>query len=122
MIGRVIEDKMFKLNTEDATKAATDVEADSKPATTLSATACPPLYQDLPSIEDANALIAAKMTRLSMEERDQVLHDIHGVWNDLEETPEQLHASLIKLQTELCQVVAIGFYPSRVYCTRNPLF
>jgi hypothetical protein len=54
-----------------------------------------------PEEEDMDNLIATDMTRLSMEERDQVLHDVHGVSNDMEETPELIEESLAQSIEEL---------------------
>jgi hypothetical protein len=108
---------MHELNTEDATKATTNDEADSKPVTSRCVTAG---LVDRPGIEDGDALIAADMTRLSMDERDQVLHDIHGVPNVMEETPEKLHASLIKLQTELDKIHYKAAY--ELARSHNPAF
>jgi hypothetical protein len=108
---------MLELNTEDAIMASTKSEADSKPVSSLCSTA---VLEDRPGIEDGDALIAADMTRLSMEERDQVLNDIHGVSNDMEETPEKLHASLIRLQTELDKIHYKAAY--ELARSRNPAF
>jgi hypothetical protein len=51
--------------------------------------------------EEADALVALDMTNLSHKERDQVLHDVHGVSDETKETPELIDQSLAQLETEL---------------------
>jgi hypothetical protein len=59
-----------------------------------------------PVDEDVDTLIAKDMTKLSMEERDQVLHDVHGVSDDVEETPALIEESLAQLIQELEMIKA----------------
>jgi hypothetical protein len=111
---------MYEHDMEDAMMASDAAqEADSNRATTISATA---VLVDYPGIEDADALVATEMTRLTMEERDQVFHDIHCISNEMEETPEQLHASLIQLQTELDRIPYRCKAAYELARSRNPAF
>ena len=50
---------------------------------------------------DNGAAIAAELTRLSMQEREDVLHDLHGVASSTPETPESIHTALNALHNEL---------------------
>jgi hypothetical protein len=53
--------------------------------------------------KDADALVAQCMTRLSLEERDQVSNDVHGVsdYHETKETSELIGKSLAQLEMEL---------------------
>jgi hypothetical protein len=54
--------------------------------------------------EDVDSLVAQAMANLSTKERDQVLHDIHGVSDETMETPEIIAQSLEQLQEEIQQI------------------
>jgi hypothetical protein len=62
--------------------------------------------QDVENINPklSETLIAKEMHRLSMEERDDVLHDIHGVADILEETPAFVENCLHQLDQELSSI------------------
>jgi hypothetical protein len=60
--------------------------------------------------EDADAIVAQAMTDLSNKERDQVLHDIHGVSDETKETPEMIAQSLEQLQDEIQKIKNKGAY------------
>lgn len=47
--------------------------------------------------EDLDKMLAAELTKLSVEERDQILFDLHGVADDMEETPELIEQSLSRM-------------------------
>ena len=53
------------------------------------------------STKETDALLAAELNQLSMVEREQVFHDIHGVAAVTEETLEMITAALLELQQEL---------------------
>ena len=47
-------------------------------------------------------MIAAQMTKLSVDDREKVYMDIHGVPSDyVTETPELIHLSLLEMQNEV---------------------
>ena len=54
-----------------------------------------------PSPEDADALFAKELNRLSMRERDHVLQDIHGVADIVDEEAEFVNNCLLQLEMEL---------------------
>jgi uncharacterized protein with gpF-like domain len=54
--------------------------------------------------EEPDALVAQAMANLSTKERDQVLHDIHGVSDETKETPEMIAQSLEQLQEEIHKI------------------
>jgi hypothetical protein len=62
--------------------------------------------QDVENINPnlSETLIGKEMHRLSMEERDDVLHDIHGVADIVEETPELVENCLHRLDLELSSI------------------
>ena len=53
---------------------------------------------------DTDALLAKELNKLTMEEREQVYYDVHGVANDIEETPEMIQQKLSELQAEIDQI------------------
>jgi hypothetical protein len=57
-----------------------------------------------PSPESVDALIASELNLLSIEERDTILSDIHGVADIVKEEPTFLHFQLSQLETELSQI------------------
>ena len=50
---------------------------------------------------ETESLLAKELTQLSVQEREQVFHDVHGVSEVLKETPELLEAKLLELDYEL---------------------
>ena len=53
---------------------------------------------------ELHALLAKEMAKLSLTEREQVYHDVHGVADVIDETPEMLSRSLEKLEDEICKI------------------
>ena len=52
--------------------------------------------------ESVDALIAAEMTKLSVDDREKVYLDVHGISSDyVAETPELVHINLLELQNEI---------------------
>ena len=58
------------------------------------------------SQEATDALYARDMNGLSMEEREQVLHDVHGIVNVTVEDPIFICSKLVKLEQEINQITA----------------
>ena len=58
---------------------------------------------------DAASLLAKDMNNLSVKERDQALHDVHGIADTVEETPEFVKT---KLEDLLCQINSIQPKPA----------
>jgi hypothetical protein len=52
-------------------------------------------------VDETGALLANELNQLSMKEREEVFHDIHGVAEGVEETPDLLNRRLEQLQLEL---------------------
>jgi hypothetical protein len=48
-----------------------------------------------------DSLVAKQMTSLSMEDREKVYYDVHGVSEEVKETPEMVTLSLLQLELEL---------------------
>ena len=53
---------------------------------------------------DTDALLAREINDLSLEQRDRVLNEIHGVASDIVETPELIESSLTQLQEEILKI------------------
>lgn len=47
---------------------------------------------------DNDAAIAAELNKLSLDEREQILHDLHGVCDLIDETPELLKRSMSEME------------------------
>mmetsp|Transcript_87484 Transcript_87484/g.131231 ORF Transcript_87484/g.131231 Transcript_87484/m.131231 type:complete len:468 (+) Transcript_87484:35-1438(+) len=61
--------------------------------------------QDVPPIpEDNDALFAQELNKLSMKERDEVLHDVHGVSDVMDEEPAFVEKCFRELQVELLKI------------------
>jgi hypothetical protein len=72
---------------------------------------------DMPPVEPLNpresdAFFASELNKLSMEERDEVLLDLHGVSDVMDENPELVATSIIRL---LCQLDNIPNEEKRAY-------
>ena len=60
----------------------------------------PPPAQTIEN-QDMDSQLAKEMNQLSMAEREEVLRDIHGVNDDIEETPEFVAQKLVELENAL---------------------
>ena len=52
-------------------------------------------------IKETEEFLASQMSKLSVEERDEAIHDMHCVGEDLEETPEMVEKSLAELDNAI---------------------
>ena len=59
---------------------------------------------------ETDALLAKELNQLSMKEREEVYHDIHGVAEIVEETPEFVAIKLKELELELAQIPTKNAY------------
>jgi hypothetical protein len=57
-----------------------------------------------PSPESVDALIARELNQLSMEERETIFSDIHGVADIVQEAPCFINFQLLQLETELSKI------------------
>ena len=57
--------------------------------------------EDLPSPNETDSLIAKQLASLSMRDREQVYYDLHGVTDEIKETPELIEESLNQLEVAL---------------------
>lgn len=57
--------------------------------------------EDEPSRRDVDLLIASELNRLSFEEREKALNDVHGVPDPSEEKPEVIESCLSEMQMRL---------------------
>jgi hypothetical protein len=60
--------------------------------------------------EDPDALLARGLNRLSMQEREQVLYDVHGVAEAIDEQPDFVNTCLSQLDTELDKIKGKAAY------------
>jgi hypothetical protein len=58
------------------------------------------------TMEESYALLAKEMNKLSMQEREGVLQDIHGVADIPNETPEFVEASLTEMERTIQEILA----------------
>ena len=66
---------------------------------------CPTSPQNFPSSEEINRQLAQTLNQLQIKEREGALHDIHGVSEVVDETPDFIDQKLSELQSEIdhCQ-------------------
>jgi hypothetical protein len=64
----------------------------------------PALPSEDPRPEDVDALLGAELNNLSMVERENVLQDIHGVSDIVDEEPEFVARRLAELNTEVTMI------------------
>jgi hypothetical protein len=57
-----------------------------------------------PSPEDADTLLANEMNRLTVQEREDVLYDVHGIRDIIQETPDFRQSKLAELDQELMNI------------------
>ena len=57
-----------------------------------------------PSPSETNSLIAQQLSALSTQDREQVYYDVHGVTDDINETPEFIQESLKSLELALAGI------------------
>lgn len=62
------------------------------------------------SFEDPDALLARELNRLSMQEREQVLYEVHGVAEAVDEQPDFVNKSLCQLDIELDKIQGKAAY------------
>ena len=59
---------------------------------------------ELPSAKDVDALLNSEMCQLSLDERNKVYQDIHGVSDEINETPDLVAKSHRQLDLEIEQI------------------
>jgi hypothetical protein len=69
----------------------------------------PPPTSD-PRPEHAASLLAKEMTRLSVQERENALYDLHGICSSVEETPEFVESKFAQLDQELAKICSKPSY------------
>jgi hypothetical protein len=79
-------------------------------------------------VDETDALLAQELNQLSTKEREKVYHDIHGVAEIVEETPEYVALKLKELELELAKITIKSAYnqakeksPEYVTSTREGL-
>ena len=70
---------------------------------------------DIPSLADAGALLAQELSQLSLEERERVFEDIHGVPQLIEEEPVFVDACLERMEAELCRIPSKPAYERALF-------
>lgn len=60
-----------------------------------------PVVEPSDWVVQADALIAKQMTELTRQEREKVYHDLHGISEEIEETPPLIKGTLEELDREL---------------------
>ena len=64
----------------------------------------PPPPGQTPNQNDSDALFADELNKLSLKERDEVLYDVHGVADVVEETPDMIEDAVQQMAHELQQI------------------
>ena len=59
---------------------------------------------ETPSPSATESLIAKQLAQMSMEEREKVLYDIHGIESEIQETPQMLSDGLSLLEEEIGKI------------------
>jgi hypothetical protein len=96
------DESFFHPDEETPSQASTDDSFFLPDEETLSLARPPPAQ----NIEDKEmeSQLAKEINQLSMAERDEVLRDIHGVNDDIEETPELVAQKLVELENALQKI------------------
>jgi hypothetical protein len=71
----------------------------------------PPIPED----KDADALFAQELNKLSMKERDEVLYDVHGVSDVMDEEPAFVKRCFQELQNEILKIKDKTAYDQALY-------
>ena len=74
---------------------------------------------ELPTAEDVDALLNSEMCQLSLDERNQVYQDIHGVSDEINETPDLVAESHRQLDLEIEQIKEKTAYDLACSIDRN---
>jgi hypothetical protein len=94
------EDSWNDLSDASAASTESNSEADDiKPDERTSA-------EEPQTMEESYALLAKEMNKLSMQEREEVLQDIHGVADIPNETPEFVEACLTEMERTIQEILA----------------
>ncbi|MGK3745481.1 MAG: hypothetical protein ACI90V_012342 [Bacillariaceae sp.] len=54
--------------------------------------------------DDLSSLIASELTKMSLEDREKVLEEVHGVVSDEDEDPEEISKLLVQVKDELKRI------------------
>jgi hypothetical protein len=65
-----------------------------------------------PTPKEIDSLIASEMTRLSMEDRERALYDVHGIGENVNADSVLHHDRLMELETHLFRILAYKTTPS----------
>jgi hypothetical protein len=74
------------------------------------------------SPDEVYSLVAKQMTSLSMEDREKVYYDLHGVSEEVKETPEMVASSLLQLELELQKLQLQQKYAYEAAKSMNPSY
>ena len=77
------------------------------------------LPNELPTAEDVDALLNSEMCQLSLDERNKVYQDIHGVSDEINETPDLVAKSHHQLDLEIEQIKEKTAYDLACSIDRN---
>jgi hypothetical protein len=84
------------------------------------------LPTDCPTPAEAGAMLAKEMNQLSVEEREEVLEDVHGIAPVVDEPQEFIEACLALLEKELTNIASkvaydLASFMSKEYTSSNKL-
>jgi hypothetical protein len=77
---------------------------------TLSDRPFPSSPPECPTPDETSIMLAKEMNRLSVEEREKVLEDVHGIARVVDEPEEFIEASLARLEKELDNISSKAAY------------
>ena len=66
-------------------------------------------------VAEVDAFLAKEMNQMSIQERDRVLYDIHGVSEVITETPDLIEERLFELEVELHKIFPKPAYDQAMY-------
>lgn len=81
----------------------------------------PPLGQ-MPTSSDSDALFAQELNKLTLKERNEVLYDVHGVSDVIEETPDMVDAAVGDMARCLDQIPASDKIAYDMALQQNPAY
>ena len=75
----------------------------------------PTLKRKTPDTDDLDAVLAKDLAQLSMQQRERVLEDIHGVLPVKNEDPKFVHDCLVQVEHEISQMKHKEYYSKALF-------
>jgi hypothetical protein len=80
----------------------------------------PEMNMNIPDPPSLDAVLAKELNELSLEQREKVYYDVHGVSEAVEETPESIRKSLQEIDLEISKIHPKAAYDRANEQNENP--